>query len=44
MYFLFKGDELLVPYMFHCFEREIDPSGEGLFAWCKEVKDPNYII
>lgn len=26
--------------MFHCSEREMDPSGKGFFAWCKEVKDP----
>lgn len=43
LYSLFIGDELLFPYMFHCSEREMDPSGKGFFAWCKEVKDPNYM-
>ncbi|XP_061171013.1 uncharacterized protein LOC133201813 [Saccostrea echinata] len=38
------GDELLYPYVYHCSEREMEPSGKGFFAWCKEVKDPNYMF
>ncbi|XP_062620908.1 uncharacterized protein LOC134282522 [Saccostrea cucullata] len=38
------GDELLFPYVFHCSEREMVPSGKGFFDWCKEVKDPNYMF
>ena len=35
-------DELLVPYVRHCLQNQMQPSVSGYWAWNNEVDNPNY--
>jgi len=40
--FLYKGDELLLPYVRECMSSSTYPTASGFFEWTAAAIDPNY--
>jgi hypothetical protein len=42
MTYVNTGDELLYPNVKESYEKDQEVSAQGFFAWCRDIKDPNY--